>query len=95
MTRKKTINVFENLNSLPTCIGPPLIEKADFTIGILIPNMENPFYVEIAKNIQQRGHELGFRVVNNRAHCLTTENYFPKFDEASCNEINRMDLKEY
>jgi LacI family transcriptional regulator len=63
MTRKKTINVFKNLNSLPTSIGPPLIEKADFTIGILIPNMENPFYVEIAKNIQQRGHELGFRVV--------------------------------
>lgn len=50
MTRKKSI-------------GPPLIEKTDHTIGILIPNIENPFYVEIAKNIQQRGHELGLRVV--------------------------------
>jgi DNA-binding LacI/PurR family transcriptional regulator len=44
-------------------LGPPLIEKTDCTIGILVPNIENPFYVEIAKNIQQRGHELGLRVV--------------------------------
>lgn len=44
-------------------IGPPLVEKTDYTIGIIIPNMENPFYVEMAKAILQQGHKLGLRVV--------------------------------
>ncbi len=83
MTRKKAKVVFDELSSKT----PPLSVQKIKTIGILIPNMDNPFFVEIARNIQHSGHELGYRVVM----CSTDNDSIMEIEYSSLLKNNSID----
>ncbi|WP_018394739.1 LacI family DNA-binding transcriptional regulator [Bacillus sp. 37MA] len=62
-TRKRVLKVIEQLNYQPSMMATALTGKSTFTIGLLIPDMANPFFGELARNIEDRGHELGYNLL--------------------------------
>ncbi|WP_342048251.1 LacI family DNA-binding transcriptional regulator [Bacillus sp. OTU530] len=62
-TRKKVMKVLEELQFTSSRSSIVLKKRSAYTVGLLIPNLENPLFVEITRNVCQRGHELGLSVV--------------------------------
>ncbi|MFD2133739.1 LacI family DNA-binding transcriptional regulator [Pseudogracilibacillus auburnensis] len=62
-TRKKVKDVMEKLNYRPNMLASALMGKQTKTIGLLIPDLANPFFSELARSIEDRGHELGYNLV--------------------------------
>ncbi|MFC4767118.1 LacI family DNA-binding transcriptional regulator [Effusibacillus consociatus] len=62
-TKKKVLDVMEELRYQPSVVASALTGKRTYTIGLLIPDLANPFFAEIARSVEDRGQELGFSVV--------------------------------
>ncbi|WP_439644864.1 LacI family DNA-binding transcriptional regulator [Aneurinibacillus tyrosinisolvens] len=62
-TKKHVCEVMEQLRYQPSVVASALTGKCTFTIGLLIPDIANPFFAEIARSVEDRGQELGFSVV--------------------------------
>ena len=62
-TRRKVREVMERLNYHPNMMASALMGKQTKTIGLLIPDLANPFFSELARSIEDRGHELGYNLV--------------------------------
>jgi DNA-binding LacI/PurR family transcriptional regulator len=62
-TRKKVLEVMETLRYQPSVVASALTGKRTRTIGLIIPDVANPFFSEIARKIEDRGRELGFNVL--------------------------------
>jgi len=62
-TRKKVNLIMSELNYHPSFVASALTGKRTQTIGLLIPNIANPFYSEFARNLEDRAHELGYSIV--------------------------------
>ncbi|WP_199425844.1 LacI family DNA-binding transcriptional regulator [Thermaerobacillus caldiproteolyticus] len=62
-TRKKVLAVMEELHYQPSMVASALTGKRTRTIGLVIPDVANPFFSEIARKVEDRGRELGFNVL--------------------------------
>ena len=62
-TRRKVNEVIEELNYQPNMMASALMGKQTKTIGLLIPDIANPFFSELARSIEDRGQELGYNLV--------------------------------
>src|SRR5581483_11681493 len=62
-TRKKVMEVLEELKFMSSRSSIILKKRPAYTVGLVIPNLENPLFVEIARHVCHRGHELGLSVV--------------------------------
>lgn len=62
-TRKKILTIIQDMNFRPNMIGSALRSKSTYTVGLLIPDLSNPFSGEIARSVEERGKELGYSVV--------------------------------
>ncbi|MCL7745654.1 LacI family DNA-binding transcriptional regulator [Halalkalibacter alkaliphilus] len=62
-TRKKVLKIMEELNYQPSVLASALTGKRTETIGVLIPDLTNPFFAEITASMEERAHERGFSVV--------------------------------
>lgn len=62
-TRQKVLQIIEELEYQPSVVASALTGKSTYTVGLLIPDLANPFFAEIARSVEDRGHELGFNVV--------------------------------
>jgi DNA-binding LacI/PurR family transcriptional regulator len=62
-TKKKVLKVMKELNYQPSVVASALTGKRTQTVGLLIPNIANPFFAEVARSMEDRAHELGFSVV--------------------------------
>jgi DNA-binding LacI/PurR family transcriptional regulator len=61
-TRKHVFSVMEQLNYQPSMVASALTGKSTYTIGLTLPDLANPFFAEIARSVEDRGHEYGFSV---------------------------------
>ncbi|MBE1442328.1 MULTISPECIES: LacI family DNA-binding transcriptional regulator [unclassified Paenibacillus] len=61
-TRKHVTNVMEELKYQPSMVASALTGKSTFTVGLTLPDLANPFFAEIARAVEDRGHEYGFNV---------------------------------
>ncbi|NRF94514.1 LacI family DNA-binding transcriptional regulator [Paenibacillus frigoriresistens] len=61
-TRKHVFSIMEQLNYQPSMVASALTGKSTYTIGLTLPDLANPFFAEIARSIEDRGHEYGFSV---------------------------------
>jgi len=59
-TRKHVIAVMERLEYKPSMVASALTGKSTYTIGLTLPDLANPYFAEIARAVEDRGHELGF-----------------------------------
>ncbi len=69
-TRDRVLSVMEELNYYPSMMASALTGKKTETLGLLVPDISNPFFSEIARTIEDRAHEKGLSVIM----CSTDEN---------------------
>lgn len=62
-TRLRVKDAMKELNYFPNVMASALMGKGTKTLGLLIPDISNPFFSEIAKEIEDRAHEKGFSVI--------------------------------
>jgi DNA-binding LacI/PurR family transcriptional regulator len=69
-TKQRVKKAMEELNYHPNVMASALMGKGTKTLGLLVPDISNPFFSEIAKVIEDRAHEKGYSVII----CSTDEN---------------------
>lgn len=62
-TRSAVNAIMERFDFQPSVIASALTGKKTFTLGLLVPDVSNPFFAEIARAIEDQGHQLGYSVV--------------------------------
>lgn len=62
-TRKRIMKIMDEMDYRPSVVASALTKKRTFTIGLLIPDLANPFFAEIARSVEDRAQELGFNVI--------------------------------
>lgn len=69
--RERVSNIINELGYLPDNIARSLITKKTYTIGLIIPDITNPFYSETTKIIEDTIRKLGYSLIicntNNRS----------------------------
>ncbi|MGM7723598.1 LacI family DNA-binding transcriptional regulator [uncultured Metabacillus sp.] len=62
-TRKKVKVAMKELNYHPNVMASALMGKRTETLGLLVPDISNPFFSEMARTIEDRAHERGMSVI--------------------------------
>ncbi|HZG60966.1 MAG TPA: LacI family DNA-binding transcriptional regulator [Anoxybacillus sp.] len=88
-TRKKVLEVMEALHYQPSVVASALTGKRTRTIGLIIPDVANPFFSEIARKVEDRGRELEFNVLmcNTDNNPETEEMYLSLLKQKSVDGI--------
>lgn len=61
--REEILDIMKRLNYRPNAIASALAGKRTFTLGLLVPDISNPFFAEIARSVEDQGHQLGYSVI--------------------------------
>lgn len=61
--REEIFKVMERLQYKPSVIASALMGKRTFTLGLLIPDVSNPFFAEIARAIEDEAHQTGYSLI--------------------------------
>ncbi len=62
-TRSKILRAVKELGYRPNALAQGLIMKKSMTIGVIIPDISNPYYAEIVRGIQDTAEGFGYAVV--------------------------------
>jgi LacI family transcriptional regulator len=62
-TRSRVLKAIEELKYHPNLHARTLAGGKSRTLGVLVSNIENPFFLDIYKTISSRAHERGYEVV--------------------------------
>lgn len=62
-TRERVKEAMKRLNYQPSMMASALTGKGTKTLGLLVPNISNPFFSEMARSIEDRAHEFGMSVI--------------------------------
>jgi LacI family transcriptional regulator len=61
-TRRKILEVAQRLNYRPNAIARGLVKKQTHSIGLVIPDITNPFFPEVARGIEDGASEAGYSI---------------------------------
>ncbi len=62
-TRDKVLEAIRELDYRPNALAKGLLMKKTMTIGIIIPDISNPYYAEIVRGIQDMADRAGYAVM--------------------------------
>ena len=62
-TRKKVLKAIRELDYRPNALAKGLLMKKTMTIGIIIPDISNPYYAEIVRGIQDMADRYGYAII--------------------------------
>lgn len=62
-TRERVKHAIKKLNYQPNMVASALTGKGTETIGLLVPDISNPFFSDMARMIEDRAHEVGMSVI--------------------------------
>ncbi|MBC2398298.1 LacI family transcriptional regulator [Clostridium tetanomorphum] len=62
-TRQKILAIAKELNYIPNSVARSLSTKKSETIGIILPDITNPFFSEMARAIEDGANNLGYNVI--------------------------------
>lgn len=62
-TRKRILDIAKKYNYTPNTMARSLITKQTRTIGLVIPDIVNPFFPEITRGVEDKASELGYSVI--------------------------------
>ncbi len=62
-TRKKVLKAIDALNYKPNSVARSLFKKQSKTIGLIIPDIMNPFFPELARVVEDVMHQHGYTVI--------------------------------
>lgn len=62
-TRRRVLEAIERLGYQPNLLASALTGKRTQTLALLVPDVANPFFAEVARSVEDRGRALGFTVI--------------------------------
>ncbi|HCQ89366.1 MAG TPA: LacI family transcriptional regulator [Clostridium sp.] len=62
-TKKRILKVIEELDYKPNALARSLVTKRTKTIGLILPDISNPFFPSIAKSVEDLVNELGYNLI--------------------------------
>ncbi|WP_226659297.1 LacI family DNA-binding transcriptional regulator [Pseudalkalibacillus hwajinpoensis] len=62
-TRKRVMAAIEGLNYSPNEVARSLYKRESRLIGLLLPDITNPFFPQLARGIEDEVHRAGFRLL--------------------------------
>ncbi|MDZ5034705.1 LacI family DNA-binding transcriptional regulator, partial [Clostridium perfringens] len=62
-TKEKVLKVIEEMNYVPSAIARSLSRRETSTIGIIVPDITNPYFGEIIKGISKIAEEVGLNII--------------------------------
>src|SRR5690625_1440460 len=62
-TRKRVIETIKEMNYHPNLMASALTGKGTQTLGLMVPDISNPFFSTMARNIEDFAHERGMSVI--------------------------------
>lgn len=62
-TRQRVLKVIQELGYRPNRIARSLVTQQTFTIGLLIPDIANPFYSEVTRGAEDAAWDCGYNVL--------------------------------
>lgn len=62
-SRKKVLNIINETGYIPNNIARSLVTNKTYAIGLIIPDITNPFYSETAKIIEDTLRKLGYSLI--------------------------------
>ncbi|WP_256761808.1 LacI family DNA-binding transcriptional regulator [Cohnella sp. WQ 127256] len=74
-TREKIIRVADELGYIPNTLARSLNTKKSGTIGVILPDITNPFFAEMARAIEDEAHRMQYNVI-----ICNTDNQVPMED---------------
>jgi LacI family transcriptional regulator len=75
-TRKRIRHIAKKMNYQPNLLARGLVINRSHTLGLIITNIMNPFYPELAKGIEDKSRELGYNIILcNTNYDLRLEKY--------------------
>ena len=63
ITRKRVLDAVEALDYRPNALAKGLLMKKTMTVGIIIPDISNPYYAEIVRGVQDMADQYGYAVI--------------------------------
>ncbi len=76
-TKNKILAIASELNYQPNFIARSLVMKKTKTLGLVITNIANPFYTELAQGIEATVRGLGYNIIFCSTHSdLSTEKHY-------------------
>ena len=62
-TREKILNKAKELNYVPNFLAKSLTTNKSYSIGVIVPDIQNPFFSEIAKAIENIAEKSGYSMI--------------------------------
>ncbi len=61
--RERVLCAIKETGFVPNEVARTLFKKSAKIIGLVLPNIENPFFVQLASAVEQKANETGYRVI--------------------------------
>ncbi len=86
-TKSAVLKIARDMDYQPNLLALGLVKNQTYTLGIVIPDIQKPFFAAIVSGIQHTVSKIGYRVV------ITQSNESPKIEEENIKAlmINRVD----
>lgn len=62
-TKQKVTKIMEELDYHPSSLAAALTGKKTFTLGVLVPDIANPFFAEVARALENTSREAGYTII--------------------------------
>ena len=62
-TRKRVMAVLDEMNYRPNLQARDLVAGRSNTLGVIVSNLENPFFVDIFHHLEEQAHAAGYEVL--------------------------------
>lgn len=62
-TRKRILEIVEEYNYVPNAVAKGLVTKKTNILGLIIPDITNPYHPEIAKGVEDTANEYGYNII--------------------------------
>lgn len=62
-TKKRVLQVAKEMNYRPNQLAVSMITKRTRTLGLIVPDISNLFFAELAKGAEQEGDRMGYNII--------------------------------
>lgn len=63
LTREKVLRIVKENNYIPNTMARSLVTRQTKTIGLVIPDIANPFFPELARGAEDKASEAGYSII--------------------------------
>ena len=63
LTIKRVKSIADEYNYRPNSIAKSMVTKSTMTLGLILPDITNPYFPELAKGVERKGCELGYNIL--------------------------------